>query len=831
MSQNKVQMLDKGEIVSISNGILNVEFLKYNGTYNIIYKENGRKCLISNCCVAINYYDEGELIEFKSLGLKFKSSKKNIEDAIGKGLQLIFETETKDSLLDFAITLRFYDNFNFCLIDVVEIKSKSKNTLKLHSISPLNVRNGTLNLTGTSNLTNFRNISFFKNGYQSWSGSKILFGSDKDRRGPPLVGFAKIIMDNQDYGIQGRYYSEYVTAITDLTSRNSVIMGFVTLKDQLSRIVLDHDNDTNLKHLTAFGCLDGITLKEGEFYKSETLYVGFKTDNLGYYGLIEYAKAVKKLKEKTPFEDKVLTGWCSWYYYFTKVHDKDLIENLNYFEKNRDEFSIDLFQLDDGYQENIGDYLLLNEKFNDGLVPLFLKVQEIGFRAGIWTAPFFATKKSELFKRHPDWFLQNKKGKLIKVNFNWGNWQYALDVSKDVVLDYIFHLFQNLKQGLFSKDSIVPKEPLITFFKIDFIYSVIPYDADFEDKTLTRAQIYYNAVKRIRDAIGEDSYLLGCGAPLGPSVGLVDSMRIGTDTAPTWNFLGFLYDKFNIGVPSMRTAILSTLYRSFMHKYFWVNDTDCLMVRETDTKLTNDEVKTQLTIFGLSGGQILISDNMYNLSEKSKQKAKLLLPPYNPDGFDPIPTDILTNKIPTTYLLETDGFIGKRYLVACCLNWLKKPIEGRIKISELIPNLDDTEKNFLIFDFWNQQYLGQKSKDEVISLGQVAPHTCSYLSILSIDTKKYNKSNPIVLSSTLHISQGCLEIKNFKYLKEKKQLQASIELQGKREGKIFLLLPIDLKISKCQNCESFKKIESSKENLWEISLAFINSTKLSIQLS
>jgi hypothetical protein len=38
----------------------------------------------------------------------------------------------------------------------------------------------------------------------------------------------------------------------------------------------------------------------------------------------------------------------------------------------------------------------------------------------------------------------------------------------------------------------------------------------------------------IRDAAGSDAYLLGCGAPIIPSVGHVDAMRVSNDIAPHW---------------------------------------------------------------------------------------------------------------------------------------------------------------------------------------------------------------------------------------------------------------------------------------------------------
>ena len=824
------QIFDYEDKILFSNDKVSIEFFKETGYYNVDYEYKGQRTSLKNCYIAINYFENGKLVEFSSVGLKFRSIHKTFCDTVGDCVRVVIILREKSALFDFKLELDIYEDAEFCLIKVADIKTRSEKPIKIHSISPLTIKNENIFLTGMPNPTNFKNITFFKNGYQSWSANKILFSSDKDIKGPPLLKFPKIIMDNQDYEIQGRYYSENITAITDLISKNSLIIGFVTFKDQLTRIVMDHNGKQDLELLTAFGCLDGIELKGADTFQSETLFIGFKTNKLGYYGLIEYAKIVYQLKTLTPLEGKILTGWCSWYYYFHDVSEKDLEENLDYFRGNRDDFPIDLFQLDDGYQENVGDYLLLNEKFNRGLVPIFSRSKDMGFRGGIWTAPFFATKKSQLYKDHPDWFLRNTKGKLIKVDFNWGNWEYSLDVSNEEVLNYIRELFENLKFGRFSKDTADLKEPIITFFKIDFIYCVIPLNADFADKTKTRAQIYYSAVKTIREAIGKDSYLLGCGAPIGPSVGLVDSMRIGTDTAPSWNFLNILYNKFNIGVPSMRTAIYSTIYRSFMHKYFWVNDPDCLMVRDTDTKLTLDEIQTQLTIFGLSGGQVLISDNMSKISESSKANAKLLLPPYNPKGFDPVPTDILYVKDPTIYMLETDEVVGKRYLVACCINWGNKQLEGKVKISDIIPNLSESENKFYVFDFWNQNYLGEFTRDDDIYVGIVGSHSCKYLSILSIDTRKYDESKPILLSSTIHISQGCREISDFEYMSEEKVLKITFNLPGRREGKIFLILPDNLNIKKCESCLSFQKLEWSSKNIWEVSLEFNDELKLIIHL-
>jgi alpha-galactosidase len=52
-------------------------------------------------------------------------------------------------------------------------------------------------------------------------------------------------------------------------------------------------------------------------------------------------------------------GWCSWYQYFHDVTEADLLGNL----ARSAGWPFDVFQLDDGFQRAIGDWLETNEKF------------------------------------------------------------------------------------------------------------------------------------------------------------------------------------------------------------------------------------------------------------------------------------------------------------------------------------------------------------------------------------------------------------------------------------------------------------------------------------
>ena len=53
-------------------------------------------------------------------------------------------------------------------------------------------------------------------------------------------------------------------------------------------------------------------------------------------------------------------GWCSWYHYFHDVTEADLRANL----ARAQDWPFDVFQLDDGFQSAIGDWLRTNDRFD-----------------------------------------------------------------------------------------------------------------------------------------------------------------------------------------------------------------------------------------------------------------------------------------------------------------------------------------------------------------------------------------------------------------------------------------------------------------------------------
>ena len=237
------------------------------------------------------------------------------------------------------------------------------------------------------------------------------------------------------------------------------------------------------------------------------------------------------------------TVWCSWYQYFTDVTQADIEENLQAMTDL--DVPVDVVQIDDGYQREIGDWLTLSDRFSS-LPDIAARIASHGRRAGIWVAPFLVGERAEVARRHPEWLLPGGW-----AGRNWGQDLRALDVRQDGAADYLLEVFAQLRAIGFD------------YFKIDFCYA----------GALAGLDAYREGLRIIRRAIGA-AYLVGCGAPTLASVGLVDAMRIGPDTAahvePTDG---------DPSQPGQRGAIANGVARAWQHGRFWVNDPDCLLVR------------------------------------------------------------------------------------------------------------------------------------------------------------------------------------------------------------------------------------------------------------
>ena len=246
-------------------------------------------------------------------------------------------------------------------------------------------------------------------------------------------------------------------------------------------------------------------------------------------------------------------GWCSWYTYWNTVTAQDILDNLAVIDDA--DLGIAVVQVDDGYQQEIGDWLQYREAFGD-LDDVARRIVDSGRTPGLWTAPFMVGENSELARQHPEWLVPD----VVAAEHHWGQRIRVLDVTHPDAADHLVGMFATLRERGFR------------FHKIDFIYAGAMVGRRHDDVSAIEA--YRRGLALIRQGAGDDAVILGCGAPLLPSIGLVDAMRISPDVMPAWE-----PDLGDISQPGMRSALAAGRARAWMHGRLWVNDPDCVLVR------------------------------------------------------------------------------------------------------------------------------------------------------------------------------------------------------------------------------------------------------------
>jgi alpha-galactosidase len=369
-------------------------------------------------------------------------------------------------------------------------------------------------------------------------------------------------------------------------------------------------------------------------------------------------------------------GWCSWYQFFGNVSEADLLRTLDALAKARAEFPIDLVQLDDGYQRAVGDWLETNERFPRGLAPLAQEIRSAGFRAGIWLAPFCVVPESRLHAAHPDWLLRAPDGPfrgLLHPDWTREGSVYALDPSREEVRRHLLRLGAALAGMGFS------------YLKLDFLY-VVAMQALAHDRRVSRAGRLARGLAAIREGAGEDTFLLGCGCPLGAAVGLVDGMRIGPDVAPSWApNPSVRIPGLEPTLPSVANALRNVLARAWMHRRLWLNDPDCLMLRRSDTQLSAAEITSLAGSIAASGGMVVFSDDLSRLGpEETALLRETLALAREVDAGGARGTararGLLDAPAPAGLVAK-----GANSAVAVLLNWEDSPRELEARLGDAIP--------------------------------------------------------------------------------------------------------------------------------------------------
>lgn len=245
-------------------------------------------------------------------------------------------------------------------------------------------------------------------------------------------------------------------------------------------------------------------------------------------------------------------GWNDWYQYYGAISSAVLLTELDGAGQH---LELDVFQIDDGWEVAWGDWTA-NDRFPEGMAAMATAIDDEGMIPGLWMAPLLADPEAAVVTEHPDWFVQQAGGGPLLDGS-----RYVLDVTHPDAADWMVGQVRAMKEAGF------------TYFKFDFLYAGAM--EGLRQEPLTGLQAYDRATALLREAVGDEAFILACGAPMLPSLGFADGWRSGADIA-------------FVALPDPDPAFLrwqarATAGRSFVNDLWWWNDPDPVLLRPPAT--------------------------------------------------------------------------------------------------------------------------------------------------------------------------------------------------------------------------------------------------------
>jgi hypothetical protein len=299
--------------------------------------------------------------------------------------------------------------------------------------------------------------------------------------------------------------------------------------------------------------------------------------------LAAYASHVASKHPVPPVEKRrPLGGWGSWNLYYDKISAEGLRPEIAWTADHLAPLGLTTFLTDDGYEPSWGTWsgkpafgaalgAYAGEQTTRGLVP------------AIWLAPVYVDTTNPAFRAHPDWFVGKADGSGARTYAQLdGTVKAALDVTHPDARAFVISQLKQLWDAGYR------------VFKLDFLFGAALEGRRKEP--ITGLESYARWMRAIREAV-PDAHLVGCGAPILPSVGWFDSMRTGSDIA------------FSVSPEPYYTFVASqarqTAYRAFTDAW-WALDPDVVLLR--GGRITDDDAWSAVVMAAMAGGNYLLGD-------------------------------------------------------------------------------------------------------------------------------------------------------------------------------------------------------------------------------
>ncbi len=448
---------------------------------------------------------------------------------------------------------------------------------------------------------------------------------------------------------------------------------------------------------------------------------------------------------------KAPTGWMSWNVYFDKATAEDNLAEARIGKKYLQPFGLEFWSIE-SWQGNsdklpVSKFYNLNLERNEKQFPLGMKrladdIRALGFRPGLWTAPF-GTGSTEFYEAHKDWFLHNPDGSPMST---W-NGKYTIDPSNDEVIDHLRKIHE-----------IASKEWGYEFFKIDGMSGSGPgYCAHFFERTEVRAAFknpdvvapFERCVRAFREGIGDDRVFLACqGHFTGPEAKYADAARTGAD---------IVHPNEPVKWANVLNQAGRTLNQVFVNNILFYSDPDTLLVRD----LPLEEARVTATVVALPGQQTFFGDFLADLPQERMKILQQTLPVCESKPCELFPT---FEQLPIWDLKVARDFA--EWDVVALFNWNDEPQRNEATLDDLgLP-----QGEYVAYEFWTNA-----SPTIFDSKLVVDAQPARSVRLFAVHKRQ---DVPQFLSSDRHLTQGAVDLEDLAWDAETNALKCALRLVG-----------------------------------------------------
>lgn len=210
--------------------------------------------------------------------------------------------------------------------------------------------------------------------------------------------------------------------------------------------------------------------------------------------------------------------WCSWHSNGTDINQNLLLNQAHKFLTHR--YVPEYILIDDGWCP-WGDW---NNPFQPGwsqnLGVLTHQLSQLGYKSGLWLAPFLVDQRSKLFQSHPEYLARDRSGQAINALMGYPllrhlTPKYLLDLTNPQVTNYLQSVL-----------TTIIKDWGFTLLKLDHLYAPYfhpdPAQGEKASRALPSLMSYIN--KQYPQV-----YTIACGAPFQDVLGHADAIRLSKD--------------------------------------------------------------------------------------------------------------------------------------------------------------------------------------------------------------------------------------------------------------------------------------------------------------